>query len=265
MSVSCPARTPNWPSWPIASAGAVPCSERGSALRQRHGAEGRGFLRVFLGVQIAVHPAVAGALEAGRAAFHVVLRVEVRSRFVRRSARVHDREVPVLEPGLQRIHAGMEAEKSVEIQCAALRARSRDRDGRAGRVIGALPKRHDHVEAVCRTALEDGNQNLLAGLRGLCGARNERRRESETDEGRAAILEKDASSHHVEIPDSSLPSSRSSVGAPTPNRLSPALRRSLPAHALRSSVGAPPPTARPGASAFAARSRLAESPFLKFG
>ena len=132
MSVALPARTPNWPSWPIASAGAVPWSVRGSCGASATARNGLAF-SCSLRVQIAVQPAVARALHARRAALHVVLRVEVRPRVVVRAARVDDRQLAALEERLERRHARVQAEEAVEVD-RAVRARSGSAiaiDGRA--------------------------------------------------------------------------------------------------------------------------------------
>ena len=63
--------------------------------RERDGAERRGVGPPF-GAQHAVQPAVRGALHAGCAAFHVVLRVEVRTRRIVRAAGVDDGEGSLL-------------------------------------------------------------------------------------------------------------------------------------------------------------------------
>ena len=56
--------------------------KRSRQLRRERDRAERARLFVFLRMEVPVHPTVAGALVAGRAAFHVVLRVEVGSRFV---------------------------------------------------------------------------------------------------------------------------------------------------------------------------------------
>jgi hypothetical protein len=56
--------------------------------------------------------------------------------------------------------------------------------------------RHDHVQAINRTALEDGDQLLVSTglpIRGKSGSREKRRGESETHQSERAVLEKDTS------------------------------------------------------------------------
>src|SRR5690242_19977028 len=94
----------------------------------------------------------------------------------------------------------MDAEEPVEIERAALCAGLRNRDRWAVLVIGALTERDDHVETVDGAALEDGNQDLLAGPRRLRRARDERGGKAQADERRAAVSEKDSSRHHGRDP-----------------------------------------------------------------
>src|ERR1035437_3776210 len=54
------------------------------------------------GGQRAIHPAVLGGLAAGRAGFHVVLRVEVGSRRVRGTHRIDDGQLLLVEQRLER-------------------------------------------------------------------------------------------------------------------------------------------------------------------
>ena len=164
--------------------------------RERHGAERTGVL-VLLRVQIAVQPAIARALQPRRAALHVVLRVEVRPRFVVRPARVNDRQLVALEIRVKRGHARMQAEEAVEIDRAVTLVRLRNRDRRPRAVVRLFAERDDHVEPVDGAALEDRDQDLLARLGCLGRARDELRRESEAHEREAAVLEEYASSHHV--------------------------------------------------------------------
>ena len=66
-------------------------------------------------LQIAVEPAVRCALHARRRGLHVILRVEVRARGVRRSARVHDRQRVLIPKRLERRETRIEPEETVEI------------------------------------------------------------------------------------------------------------------------------------------------------
>ena len=57
MSVAWPARMPNWPIWPIASAGCEALQRPRQLRRERDGAERRRRL-VLARVQVAIQPAV---------------------------------------------------------------------------------------------------------------------------------------------------------------------------------------------------------------
>ncbi len=114
-------------------------------------------------LQVTIQPAVGRGLDAGRARFHVVLRVEVRARAVGRSGGMDDGEtlrIPHrLEPGERR----MQAEETVEVDDRLARralARLRNGNRRAHGVIIFLAVRHHDVEAVGRAALEDGDQSF---------------------------------------------------------------------------------------------------------
>jgi hypothetical protein len=180
---------PNWLIWLIASAGSTPCSER-----ERHRSERAG-LRVILRVQIPVEPAVLGALDAGRAALHVVLRVKVRSRFVMRSAGMDDGEFAPLEERHERRHARVESEESVEIQGALGSAGSWHGDRRPAAVVRPLAVGDDHVEAIDCAALKDGDHHLLPRARRRHRLGDELRREPEAQERKTSVLEKDTSVH----------------------------------------------------------------------
>ena len=65
--------------------------------------------------EIAVEPPVARALVVGRAALHVVLRVEVRARVARAADRVHRRENAVVPERLERRERRVQPEEAVEI------------------------------------------------------------------------------------------------------------------------------------------------------
>ena len=94
-------------------------------------------------LQRAIEPAVVGGLHAGRAGLHVILRIEMRARGIRRTRGVHDGQLLLLEKRQQRRQAGMQAEKAVEIERGAFAAlpRLRNRDGRADAVVIRLARK----------------------------------------------------------------------------------------------------------------------------
>ena len=63
-----------------------------------------------------VQPAVFGRFHAGRAGFHVVLRIEVRARGVGRAGGVNDRQVALLPQRLEGRERWVQPEESVEIE-----------------------------------------------------------------------------------------------------------------------------------------------------
>src|SRR5262249_24575622 len=150
-------------------------------------------------LQVAIQPAVARALHAGRRRLHVILRVEVGPCAVGRSARVDDRKLPRVPQRLQRLQPWIEPEKAVEIERRSVaRAGPSDRDARASPVVLALAERHDDAEAVDGAALEDGNQLFrAAALAGReRGPSEKRRREPERHEGAGAVFQEYASRSH---------------------------------------------------------------------
>ena len=79
-----------------------------------HSAERRSiFLRN--GFERAVQPAVFRGLQARRAGFHEVLRVEVRACEIGRARRVHDGELVLVKERLERSKARMQAKKPGEV------------------------------------------------------------------------------------------------------------------------------------------------------
>ena len=88
----------------------------------------------------------------------------------------------------------MESEEAVEVENRIRTAsRRRDRQRRTRRIVVALTKRHDHVQAVDGAALKNRDQRLAAALFALASrASDERRRETETDERESTVLQKDA-------------------------------------------------------------------------
>ncbi len=58
-------------------------------------------LRLHLGANGAVEPAVVGGLDAGRAGFHVVLGIEMRARGIGRAGGMNDRQVPLVPERLE--------------------------------------------------------------------------------------------------------------------------------------------------------------------
>ena len=136
--LAAPARTPNWLSWPIASAGSLPWSVRGSCGASATARNGVAFscsLRAGSG-----SASRRACLHARRAALHVVLRVEVRPRLVVRAARVHDRELAALEQRRERRHPRIQPEEAVEIDRAFVLV-TRSRNPRSTAALCSTPCR----------------------------------------------------------------------------------------------------------------------------
>ncbi len=112
-----------------------------------------------------------------------------------------DRESVLLPEGLQRRHAGVQAEEAVEIERSAVATAPRlgNRDRRPRRVVRPLAERHHHVEAVDGPALEDRDQDLAALRTGGRGTRDEAGREPEADERQPTISQEDASGNHLSL------------------------------------------------------------------
>ena len=129
---------------------------------QRNGAEwmlGLGLARQ----QIAIQPAVLGALHTGRGGLHVILRVEVRPRGIRRSTRMDDGEIAAAPERCKRCEARIEGEESIEVD-GRLSTASGSCDGntRPHAVVLGFAVGDDHAEPVDCSTLKDGNQPLVA-------------------------------------------------------------------------------------------------------
>ncbi len=110
-----------------------------------------------------IHPAVGRVLEAGRAALHVVLRVEVRARGIGRAAGVDESQRAVLPARHDSAERGVQAEMAVEGKDCAVTAAG-DRDRRARVVILTVAIRYDHVETVDGAAQKDHDQAFAARI-----------------------------------------------------------------------------------------------------
>src|SRR4029450_2346497 len=66
-------------------------------------------------LEIAIEPAVARRFQTWSGRLHVVLRVEMRSRVIRRSAGVDDGQRLVVPERFERRHRGVKTEESIEI------------------------------------------------------------------------------------------------------------------------------------------------------
>ena len=88
----------------------------------------------------------------------------------------------------------MQTKEPVEVESTvSVAPRPRDGDGRASRVVGILAERHDHVEAVDRTTLKDGDEDLVRVPSGFDGPSQERRCETQAQQCQAAVLHEDSS------------------------------------------------------------------------
>ena len=99
-----------------------------------YGAEGRGLAIGGLGAEGAVEPAILRDLDAGGAALHVVLGIEVRAGGVGRAGGVDDGEVALVVEGLEGGHGRVQAEEAVEVENLVLL----DGDGGTHRVVVLL-------------------------------------------------------------------------------------------------------------------------------
>ena len=153
---------------------------------ERHGLQRLLRLSCVARLQIAIQPAVARALHAGRGRLHVVLRVEVGARGIGRARGVHHRQMTRLPPRRKRRHARVQPEEPVEVEGSATPARARDRDGGSRRVVAGIAVRHHHVESIHGAPLEDRDEQLLARACGRHGARQERRRKAHREQRHAA-------------------------------------------------------------------------------
>src|SRR4029078_13002190 len=121
--------------------------------------------------EIPIQPAVARSLVVRRAAFHVVLRVEVRTRVARAADGVNRRENAVIPHSLEWRERPMQSEEPVETDRALRRtcgcpqgAWPRSRDVRSHLVVRDLTVRHYDVQRVRRATLEEHDQHFAARI-----------------------------------------------------------------------------------------------------
>ena len=164
---------------------------------QRNGSEGRRLTRQRLILQRAVQPAIGSRLHAGRAALHVILRVKVRARGVRRARRVNNRQVSLVIQRLERRHLRMQPKEPVQVDDLILLDRNRRPHG----VVVRLGVRHHHVQAVAGAALEDHHQLLLVGRRrrhlGIDRPCQEARNHGRSHQRQRTALHKAAPRHRI--------------------------------------------------------------------
>src|SRR5580704_5020418 len=106
---------------------------------------------------------------------------------------MHNRQVTLVPQRLERCERGMQSKEAVEINDRS----SGNVDRRSHGVIRRLAVWHHDVEAVCRTALEDDHQALVAipGFhRTKRGAGEERRNGRSADHGQPTVAKKYAAS-----------------------------------------------------------------------
>ena len=161
-------------------AGILPASVRGTSAPS---ARARKAVCCFAAAQVfslqrAVEPAILRALDAGRAGFHVVLRVEVGAGHVGRAGGVHDGEMALVVERLEGGERGMQAKESVEIEDLVLR----NRDAGAHGVVVLFAIGNDDVEAVGGAALKDDDEPAAG-----CGCRFQPGRSGRGSSGMAAV------------------------------------------------------------------------------
>jgi hypothetical protein len=112
------------------------------------------------GRQPPCQPPVRRTLHARSARLHVVLRVEVRARRVRRPAGVHDGQPAFVPQRFQAAERRVQPEEAVEIERAPAARGAGNRNAAARRVVVGIAVRDDHAETVHGPALEDHHQYL---------------------------------------------------------------------------------------------------------
>ena len=134
--------------------------------RQRHGAERSPrkitFVARSFDGEVAIEPAVGGAFVVGRARLHVILGVEVRARRAWTADGLYRRQHLPIVKRLERRQRRMQPEESVEIDRAAgnVAQRLRNRDRGPHRVVSFLAVRHDDVQSVSSSTLEQADQHF---------------------------------------------------------------------------------------------------------
>ena len=142
-------------------------------------------------LQRAIQPPIFRGFYAGRARFHEILRVEMRPRGIGRTDSVHDRKLVLVEQRLQRSEAGMQAEKSVQVDRCVRSATPglRNRNAWPQAVVIRLAERNHDIQAIRRAALKQYDQLLFVRhRRGGHRALQERGHRAQANHGHAALL-----------------------------------------------------------------------------
>jgi Protein of unknown function (DUF1800) len=148
------------------------------------------------GLQCAIQPSVFGRLDARRARLHIILRIEVRARHIRRARCMHNREMLPVPQRLQTRHRRMQSEKSIQIDNLLLRNSNR----RPHLEIRRLGVWDDNIQPICRPALKDHHQ-LLPAHTG-CGrlrhhrARQEARYRRRPHQSQRSVLQESSTRSH---------------------------------------------------------------------
>ncbi len=134
----------------------------GQIRRKGNGAERRR-PGVFLGLHVAVQPAVSSAFVTRRARLHIILSVEVRARIIRRSHGVNDREMAFVVNRFERCERGVKSEKAVEIYSSIRIAllRLRHCNLRTHAVIAPVPERNHGRDSIHCAALKDRDDDRV--------------------------------------------------------------------------------------------------------
>src|SRR5262245_39232688 len=144
-------------------------------------------------------PAVGRALDPRCAAFHVVLRVEVRARRVGRATRMNDGQRAAPPERHERSERRVQREEAVEVDgalaLALLRRLKPDRGPHGG--VAGIAVGHHHAEPVHGAALEDRHQHLAARLGGTGRSQQKSRRRRVGDQRASSGLQERASGEEI--------------------------------------------------------------------
>src|SRR5215472_6553732 len=141
--------------------------------------------------QSAVEPPILRRLYTRRAGFHIILRVEVPARRIRRTRRVHNGEFVFLEERRKGSERRMQPKKSVQVngRISSNASWLRNSDGGAQAVIVGLREWHDDVESVSRPTLEQNDELLVPRRRRRSnGSPQKRRYGAQPGQGDSALF-----------------------------------------------------------------------------
>ncbi len=119
---------------------------------QRHRTKCRRLPRQCLLLQRPVQPSIRSRLHPRRSTLHIILRVEVRPRRIRRARCMNNREMPLVIQRLESRHRGMQSKESIQIQNILLPESQSKAASHSSSSLCTAPRRSTHPPRPAETA-----------------------------------------------------------------------------------------------------------------